>query len=365
MNDDYGSRHGRRRSWSRRTSMHDLELLHEMLRIRRFEEKSAELYTLGKIRGFLHLYIGEEAVAVGAPAGADAGRCDCFDVSRTWPRPGPRHSGRGHHGRDVRQGQRLQSRSGRLHAPLRRRAGDSTAAMPSWEAGLPVAVGLALADKMQNNDRVTACFFGDGAVAEGEFHESLNLAALWKLPVLFVCENNLLCHGHSRDPPPIADRHSPEGARLRRPRRGGGRHGRARRRGGQHDAAVERYAQGVGPSCWRRGPIASAHSMYDAELYRTKDEVEQWKKRDPMRSSSTRLREDGMLTAARADIGANVSAEIDEAVAFAEAGPGSRLQDLMKDVYTPRIAMLTSDPTVMPIRAACEMPCRSDRRASF
>src|SRR3970040_947715 len=138
---------------------HGHELLRQMLRIRRFEEKCAELYSAGKIRGFLHLYIGEEAVAVGAMQALrppDA-------IVATYRE----------HGNAVVGG------------------------------GLPVAVGLALADRMQHRPQVTACFFGDGAVAEGEFHESLNLAALWKLPVLFLCENNLyamatrLARGHA------------------------------------------------------------------------------------------------------------------------------------------------------------------------
>ena len=169
-------------------------LLREMLRIRRFEEKCAELYSAGKIRGFLHLYIGEEAVAVGVmqALGADDA------IVATYRE----------HGHALARGVRADAlmaemfgkqegcshgRGGSMHvfdAPTRFYGGNAIVA-----GGLPLAVGLALADKLFGRQRVTTCFFGDGAVAEGEFHESMNLAALWRLPVLFLCENNLYAMG--------------------------------------------------------------------------------------------------------------------------------------------------------------------------
>jgi TPP-dependent pyruvate/acetoin dehydrogenase alpha subunit len=170
------------------------ELLRQMLRIRRFEEKCAELYQHGKIRGFLHLYIGEEAVAVGSiPA---FGPEDAIVATYR------------EHGHALVRGTAMGSLMAELYGKATGCARGRGGSMHFFDAsrrffgglaivagGLPVAVGLALADKMQHRPLVTACYFGDGAVAEGEFHESLNLAALWKLPVVFLCENNLYAMG--------------------------------------------------------------------------------------------------------------------------------------------------------------------------
>ncbi|HEX4994220.1 MAG TPA: thiamine pyrophosphate-dependent enzyme, partial [Methylomirabilota bacterium] len=173
---------------------HALGLLRQMLLIRRFEEKAAELYSVGKIRGFLHLYIGEEAVAVGtmqALTPADG-------IVATYREHGQALA------RGIPAGSLMAEMYGKANGCSRGRGGsmhffDVSRRFYGGHAivggGLPVAVGLALADKLKALARVTACFFGDGAVAEGEFHESLNLAALWKLPVLFLCENNLYAMG--------------------------------------------------------------------------------------------------------------------------------------------------------------------------
>jgi len=173
---------------------HALALLRQMLLIRRFEEKAAELYSVGKIRGFLHLYIGEEAVAVGA-------------MQALTPEDGIVATYREHGqalARGIPAGSLMAEMYGKANGCSRGRGGsmhffDVSRRFFGGHAivggGLPVAVGLALADKLTTQARVTACFFGDGAVAEGEFHESLNLAALWKLPVLFICENNLYAMG--------------------------------------------------------------------------------------------------------------------------------------------------------------------------
>src|SRR5574342_359696 len=175
---------------------HALELLYQMLLIRRFEEKAAELYTLGKIRGFLHLYIGEEAVAVGAMQALT----EDDGIVATYREHGQALA------RGIPAGALMAEMYGKANGVSRGRGGsmhffDVSHRFYGGHAivggGLPVAVGLALADRLQARRRVTACFFGDGAVAEGEFHESLNLAALWKLPVLFLCENNLYAMGTS------------------------------------------------------------------------------------------------------------------------------------------------------------------------
>ena len=171
-----------------------LALLREMLRIRRFEEKCAELYSAAKIRGFLHLYIGEEAVAVGAIRALEADDA----IVATYREHGHALV------RGVPAASILAEMYGKREGCSRGRGGsmhlfDAATRFYGGNAivggGLPLAVGLALADKMQSRRRVTACFFGEGAVAEGEFHESMNLAALWKLPVIFFCENNLYAMG--------------------------------------------------------------------------------------------------------------------------------------------------------------------------
>src|SRR5512143_1622683 len=171
-----------------------LRLLADMVRIRRFEERCADLYGQMKIRGFLHLYIGEEAVAVGAMHALD--RDD--NVVATYREHGQALA------RGVSANAIMAEMYGKREGCCRGRGGsmhlfDAATRFYGGNAivggGLPLAVGLALADKMQGRWRVTACFFGEGAVAEGEFHESLNLAALWRLPVLFVCENNLYAMG--------------------------------------------------------------------------------------------------------------------------------------------------------------------------
>jgi pyruvate dehydrogenase E1 component alpha subunit len=315
---------------------HALELLRQMLRIRRFEEKAAELYSAGKIRGFLHLYIGEEAVAVGS-------------LQALTPDDGIVATYREHGHSLVRgtpAGPLLAELYGKATGCARGRGGsmhffDASRRFYGGLAivggGLPVAVGLALADKMQAKARVTACFFGDGAVAEGEFHESLNLAALWKLPVLFCCENNLYAMGTA-----LARHQAQTDVVLKA--KGQGVPGEAvdgmdvlaceeaARR------AADRVRRGEGPYLLEfRTYRFRAHSMYDAELYRTKEEVERWKERDPIAGFLGLLREWKCLTAEDLEkIEAEVAAEIAEAVAFAETSPWEPVEDLTKDVYTER-----------------------------
>ena len=173
---------------------HALELLRAMVRINRFEEKCVELYSAAEIRGFMHLYIGEEAIAVGvmnALSSDDA-------VVATYREHGHALA------RGIGMGPVMAEMLGRQEGVSRGRGGsmhlfDQATRFYGGNAivggGLPLAVGLALADKMSGRNVVTCCIFGEGAVAEGEFHESMNLAALWKLPVLFVCENNLYAMG--------------------------------------------------------------------------------------------------------------------------------------------------------------------------
>jgi pyruvate dehydrogenase E1 component alpha subunit len=310
-------------------------LLRAMLRIRRFEEKAAELYQRGLVRGFLHLYIGEEAIAAGA---LQALTPDDAIVSH--------YREHGHAlARGVPMGACMAELYGKATGTSRGRGGS----MHFFDAGrrfygghaivggsLPVAVGLALADRLRGRTGVTACFFGDGAVAEGEFHESLNLAALWKLPVLFLCENNLYAMGTALARHQSQTDISRKAAAYAVP---------AVAVDGMDVLAVEAVvAQAVEQVRAGAGPYLieartyrfRAHSMYDPELYRTKEEVEQWKTRDPIAVFVTRLRARALLDdAALAEIDAAVAAEVAAAVAFAEASPWEPVGDLTRDVYTP------------------------------
>jgi pyruvate dehydrogenase E1 component alpha subunit len=311
-----------------------LKYLHQMLRIRRFEEKCAELYSAGKIRGFLHLYIGEEAIAVGA-------------LDRLAPEDAIVSTYREHgHAlvRGISPGAIMAEMFGKANGCSRGRGGsmhlfDAKLRFYGGNAivggGLPLAVGLALADKMQGRERLTLCLFGDGAVAEGEFHESLNLAALWKLPVLFLCENNLYAMGTA------LERHQAQ-TDLHLKSASYGIPGEAV--DGMDVLAVEESVRlaadvvrsGAGPFFIEaRTYRFRAHSMYDAELYRSKTEVEQWKKRDPIELFKRRLREADVLNdATLANLECQVADEIARAIAFAEAGEWEPVADLLKDVYT-------------------------------
>jgi pyruvate dehydrogenase E1 component subunit alpha len=313
---------------------HAVALLRQMLLIRRFEEKAAELYTLGKIRGFLHLYIGEEAVAVGAMQALTAED----GVVATYREHGQALA------RGIPPGSLMAEMYGKANGCSRGHGGsmhffDVSRRFYGGHAivggGLPVAVGLALADRLQARARVTACFFGDGAVAEGEFHESLNLAALWQLPVLFLCENNLYAMGTA-----LARHQSQPDIRRKADAYGMA----AEAVDGMDVLAVEEAARrAAGHVRGGRGPFLlefrtyrfRAHSTADPELYRSKEEVAEWKQRDPIALFTARLQAMGLLSEADlASLEAAVVAEVGEAVRIAEAGPWEPVEELARHVYT-------------------------------
>jgi pyruvate dehydrogenase E1 component alpha subunit/2-oxoisovalerate dehydrogenase E1 component len=315
---------------------HGVHLLHQMLRIRRFEEKSAELYSAMKIRGFMHLYNGEEAVAVGvmqALTPADA-------VVATYREHGHALA------RGVSAGAIMAEMYGKQEGCSRGRGGsmhlfDASTRFYGGNAivggGLPVAVGLALADKMQGKPQVTCCFFGEGAVAEGEFHESLNLAALWQLPVVFVCENNLYAMGTAlKLSESVTDLAQKAASYTTATAAVDGMDILAVEAAARHAVAAVR--DGAGPyflEC--RTYRFRAHSMFDPELYRDKAEVEAWKHRCPIATFCQRLQDAGGLSSAEVDeLEQRVQAEIDAAVAFAEAGTWEAVADLQRFVYSER-----------------------------
>jgi pyruvate dehydrogenase E1 component alpha subunit len=307
---------------------HAHELLRQMLRIRRFEERCVELYSATKIRGFLHLYIGEEAVAVGAMQALEPDDA----IVATYRE----------HGHALVRGVSAESimaemfgraegcsggRGGSMHlfhAPSRFYGGNAIVG-----GGLPIAVGLALADHMQDRDALTACFFGEGAMAEGEFHESMNLAALWHLPVLFLCENNLYAMGTALERSESDTQLTLKAASYDVP---------AWSVDGMDVLAVEDAARraaltvrGGGGPCFLelRTYRFRAHSMYDPELYRSKEEVERWKRHDPIDAFAEQER-DLLPENAVDEIEAEIAAELEAAVAAAEAGTLEPVSDLAR-----------------------------------
>jgi len=314
------------------------ELLSAMLRIRRFEEKCVELYSAAKIRGFLHLYIGQEAIAVGvmrALGPEDA-------VVATYREHGHALA------RGLSMGALLAEMYGKVEGCCRGRGGsmhifDARARFYGGNAivggGLPLAVGLALASKLRGKPDVTACFFGEGAVAEGEFHESLNLAALWRLPVLFLCENNLYAMGTALARSESQVELTAKAASYNLP---------AASVDGMDVLAVEAAAaravaairSGGGPQFLELSTYRfRAHSMFDAELYRDKAEVESWKRHGPIVTFTAALRAAKLLDDAElAAIEAEVEREVAAAVAFAEAGTFEPVAELARDVYTRAVA---------------------------
>ncbi len=308
-------------------------LLGDMLRIRRFEEKSAEKYSEGKIRGFLHLYIGEEAIAAGAHYSLE----EEDNILTTYRE----------HGHALMRGvpaDRIMAemygkyegcskgRGGSMHLfDISKRFYGGNAIVAGH---IPMAVGLAMADKMKGREQLTACFFGEGAMAEGAFHEALNLAALWKLPVLFLCENNYYAMGTALE---RSESQTDLCAKVR------AYNVPAESVDGMDvvdvvDAvhyAGRRVRTGEGPMFLEfRTYRFRAHSMFDAELYREKAEVELHKKDDPIETFAKELRDAGQLSDDEfAALDKVANDEVQAAVAFAEKGTLEPVEDLAKDVY--------------------------------
>jgi pyruvate dehydrogenase E1 component alpha subunit len=303
--------------------------LRDMIRIRRFEERCGDLYREEKIRGFLHLYIGEEAVAVGvmhALTSDDA-------IVATYRE----------HGHALVRGITANAIMAEMYGKRTGSSGGRGGSMHIFDkstrffggnaivgGGLPLAVGLALADKLSGRPRVTACFFGDGAVAEGEFHESLNLAALWQLPVLFCCENNLYAmgtalarHQAETDLAVKAASYRIESVAV------DGMNVTAVADAARE--AIDAVRSGGGPRFLEcRTYRFRAHSLFDPELYRPREEVEQWKRKCPILALTATLQTEYELTAAElAGLEQEALGEVDAAVAFAEASEWEPVSDLL------------------------------------
>ena len=312
----------------------DLLLLYQMLLIRRFEEKSAEEYTKAKIRGFLHLYIGEEAVAVGVTQALK----DDDNVLSTYRDHG--HALARGIDADVimaelygKQQGCSHGRGGSMHLfDISKKFYGGNAIVG---AHLPIAVGMALASKKQKKANITCCFFGEGAIAEGEFHEAMNLAALWKVPILFVCENNLYAMGTA-----IKFTH----ANIDLEKKGAAYGIESTSADGMDLMAVINAANSAVEKVRISGkPYLlvcntyrfRAHSMADAELYRDKNEVEEWKKRDPIPQFEEYLLQQKLITTDEiTEMEHKIEKKIQIAVDFAEAGTWEPIEELTKFVYS-------------------------------
>lgn len=310
------------------------ELLRQMMLIRKFEEKAAEQYTKEKIRGFLHLYVGEEAVAVG--------------VIQSLTNKDFLLSTYREHGHALARGMKpeiiMAEMFGKQEGCSKGRGGSMHLFDKSLNffggnaivgGHLPLAVGMALASKKQNRNNIVCCFFGEGAAAEGEFHESLNLAGLWKVPVLFVCENNLYAMG-------TALKYTHSMSELEKKGQAYGINSSAVD-GMDLLAVMEGANKAVDSIKETGGPYFlvcntyrfRAHSMFDAELYREKSEVEDWKKRDPIPAFQAYLLKEKLISKAQIDkLEKSISEEVNNSVAFAEDGTWEEISNLTQHVYS-------------------------------
>lgn len=316
---------------------HLLTQLEQMLRIRRFEEKCAELYAQEKIRGFLHLYIGEEAVAVGTMSALSKED----QIIATYREHGHALA------RGMSMGSILAEMYGRTNGCSHGRGGsmhlyDKELGFYGGNAivggGLPLATGLATANKKLQRNAIAVCFFGDGAVAEGEFHESLNLAALWKLPVLFICENNRYGMGTALDlsesETNIAKKAQSYGIESVQV-------------DGMSVVDVEAAtADAVDYIREQQRPYFiecltyrfRGHSSFDTQLYRNKEEIALWEQKGPVKQLIQWLKQNHHFQDQElADIEAKIAQEIDDAINFAESGEWEPVENLTQFVHSPEI----------------------------
>lgn len=312
------------------TNTLDESLLYKMMLIRAFEEKAEELFMLGKVHGTMHLSIGQEATAVGVASALKAGDY----LLNT-------HRGHGHclawFGSDVnammaefmgKETGYCRGRGGSMH--IANVSANNLGANGIVGGGLPLAVGVGLSIQMRKTGQVCAVIFGDGASNEGAFHESLNMASIWNLPVVYVCENNQYAMSMAiQKSARIADisqracAYGIEGVTV----------------GGNDLPAVQAAIADAAAKCRAgRGPVLvecktyrwRGHSKSDRQAYRTRDEVGEWQQRDPIRRYASAL---GMSEADVEALRARARAEIDAAVTFAEASPEPDPASVMEGVY--------------------------------
>lgn len=314
------------------------DALRKMYLIRKFEEGAEASYMRGLVHGTMHLSIGQEASAVGSCMGLT----DDDKITST-------HRGHGHcvaKGADL--GRMFAEFFGKETGYCKGRGGSMHIADPAMGnlgangivgGGLPIAVGAALSAKRLGTGAVTVCFFGDGANNEGAFHEALNMAAVWKLPVVFVCENNKYGMSTSTERSTAVANIAERAAAYAMP--GATVDGNDFSAVAEAvDAAVARARAGDGPSLvenltyrWR------GHSKSDRNRYRTKDEIESWMARDPIPRFGALLKAHGIVTEAEVSaMEADVEQTISDAIEFARTSPAPLVKEATRDVYTPAAA---------------------------
>jgi acetoin:2,6-dichlorophenolindophenol oxidoreductase subunit alpha len=308
------------------------EIYSRMVQTRYFEETAARLFTEGKVHGTAHFCIGEEATGIGVTAALDP--LDRMTAT---------HRG---HGQSIGKGMKLpemmaeflgketgycHGRGGCMH--IADFSIGSLGANGIVGGGIPIAVGSALAQKMKKSPQITVAFFGDGASSTGSFHESVNLASVWKLPVLFVLVNNLYAMST-----PLAKQANITDLSLKAMAYGI----KGVSMDGNDAIAIYQAAREARAHVLANGPMLlvlntyrhMGHSKSDANVYRTKAEIEDWKKRDPIKRMRERLVADGIFDAAALDaIEEQAAKDIEAAVRFAEASPAPRVEDVLKNVY--------------------------------
>jgi pyruvate dehydrogenase E1 component alpha subunit len=307
----------------------------DMVLIRRFEEKAAEAYALGKIGGFLHLYIGEEAVAVGATS---AMRPDDYAIAAYRE-----------HGHCLAKGSDPKRMMAELYGRIDGLSKGKGGSMHLFDksvnflgghaivgAHLPLATGAGFSIKYRGGDQVVACYFGDGAVPEGEFHEAMNLAALWKLPVIFICENNRYAMGTSLERALAETEIWKFGRSYNMPSEAVDGMDVLAIRDVVGQAVARARADGTPSLIEARTYRFRGHSMRDpaGAVYRTKEEVEREKLRDPIALFRDRALKAGWLGEDDLrSIEKDVADRVDEAVAFADASPEPPLEELLTDIF--------------------------------
>jgi pyruvate dehydrogenase E1 component alpha subunit len=310
-----------------------IEMYTHMLQIRYFEEKVFELYGQNLVPGTIHLYAGEEAVAVGVCSNL---RRDDYIIST--------HRGHGHciaKGADL--GKTMAEILGKKTGYCKGKGGSMhiadfnigmLGATAVVGAGIPIASGAGLSIKLRGTDQVAACFFGDGASNQGTFHEGINMAAIWKLPVIFVCENNLYAMGTRQSIVMAIENVADRAAAYGIP-------------GLSVDGndvlaiyeaateAVKRARKGEGPTLLEcKTYRQKGHSRFDPAAYRPKAEVEEWLKKDPVIRFKNKLVENGTLTEQETEkLSREAKETVEAAVKFATESPFPQPEEALEDVY--------------------------------
>jgi pyruvate dehydrogenase E1 component alpha subunit len=312
--------------------------LRQMLLIRRFEEKAGEAYSLGKIGGFCHLYIGQEAVAVGTLSQL---RPDDY-ITATYRE----------HGHALARGISARAVMAELFGKATGCSKGKGGSMHLFDASrgflgghgivgghIPLTAGMGFAIKYRNEDRVAVCYFGEAAVNNGAFHEALNMAGIWKLPCIFICENNRYGMGTALDRATATWNISERASSYDMAREvvDGQDLGEVM---AAMDRAVVRARRPAAPTLLEiRTYRFVGHSMSDPihGHYRTKEEVEAHRKRDPIALWAERLRAEGILDDATMEkMDEEVKAEVQDAYEFADQSPDPAPEELWTDVYAPQ-----------------------------